>query len=80
MDAVNVILTAPAIVAVVDLLKAFGVHGKWSLLAAVVVAVALYVAVFYAGSSGAVQAGLQGLLVGLGAAGLFDLAKKAGGK
>ncbi len=80
MDAVNVILTAPAIVAIVQLIKAFGVAGKWAMLAAVVVAVALFEAVFFLGSSGAFQAAMQGLLVGLSAAGIYDVAKLAGGQ
>lgn len=79
MDAVNVILTAPAILAIVQLLKQFGVAGKWALLAAVVVAIGLFEAVFFWGGSGAFQAAMQGLLVGLSAAGVYDVAKLAGG-
>lgn len=75
MDAVNVILSAPAVLAIVELLKSFGVTGKWAMLAAVVVAVGLFEAAHFFGGSGAYQAAMQGLLVGLAAAGVYDAAK-----
>ena len=75
MDAVNVILSAPAVLAIVELLKSFGVVGKWAMLAAVVVAVGLFEAAHFLGGAGAFQAAMQGLLVGLAAAGVYDAAK-----
>lgn len=78
MDTLDIALSVPAIVAIVTLAKAFGVTGKWALLAAVVVGVALNVAAYYLGTSGGYQAAVQGLLVGLAAAGLYDTAKVAG--
>jgi hypothetical protein len=75
MDSVNLILSVPAIVAIVTLGKSFGIAGKWALLAAVVVGIALSVADYYLGANGAWQAGVQGALIGLSAAGLYDVAK-----
>lgn len=77
MNEVNLILSVPAIVAVVTLGKAFGIVGKWALLAAIVVAVAFNVADYLWGSTGAYAAVVQGLLLGLAAAGLYDVAKTA---
>jgi len=37
MDTLTTILSVPAVVAIVELLKSFGVAGKWALLAALVV-------------------------------------------
>ena len=78
MDAANVILTVPAVLAIVELLKRFGVVGRWAMLAAVGVAVALYAGAYFLDGSGAWQAVTQGLLVGLAAAGLYDTAQVAG--
>lgn len=78
MDAANVILTVPAVLAIVELLKRFGVVGRWAMLAAVGIAVALYAGAYFLDGSGAWQAVTQGLLVGLAAAGLYDAAQVAG--
>lgn len=73
MSSINMILSVPAIVAIVNLTKSFGVEGKWSLLAAVVVAVAINLSAFYFAASGAYEAVATGLLIGLSAAGLYDV-------
>lgn len=77
MDTVTTILSVPAVLAIVQLLKSFGVVGKWSLLAAVVVAVLLNVGAYLWATSGLYSAVIAGLLLGLAAAGLYDTAKAA---
>lgn len=79
-DTTATILSVPAVVAVVELLKSFGVAGKWALLAAVVVAVGLNVADYLWAASGLYGAVVTGVLLGLSAAGLYDVAKTAGRK
>lgn len=80
MDTVTTILSVPAVLAIVEFLKSFGVSGKWSLAAAVVVAVALNVADYLWSSSGLYGAVVSGLLLGLAAAGLYDTARTAASK
>jgi len=77
MDTLSTILSVPAVVAIVTLCKSFGVTGKWSLLAALVVAVLLNVATYLWSTSGLYSAVIAGLLLGLAAAGLYDTAKTA---
>lgn len=71
------VLSVPAILAIVNLLKGVGLSGKWSALAAVLIAIALNVANFYLASVGAYQAAMQGMILGLSAAGLYDATAKA---
>jgi len=80
MDATTTILSVPAVVAIVELLKSFGVAGKWALVAAVIVAVALNVAEYLWSASGLYHAIVSGLLLGLAAAGLYDVARTAAPK
>ena len=80
MDTLTTILSVPAVVAIVELCKSFGVKGKWALLAAVIVAVALNLAAYVWATSGAFAAIVAGLLLGLSAAGLYDVAKTAAPK
>ncbi len=77
MDTLNTVLSVPAIVAIVQLLKEFGVVGRYALVAAVTVAVGLNVAAYYLASSGLFDVVMAGLLLGLSAAGLYDVAKTA---
>jgi len=77
MDTLNTVLSVPAVVAIVELLKSFGVSGKWALAAAVLVAVALNVAAYLWSTSGLYAAIVAGILLGLSAAGLYDVAKTA---
>lgn len=74
MDAITTIATVPAIVALVNLLKKMGIAGKASLAAAIGLGVAINVANYYLATNGAYQAGVEGLMLGLGAAGLWDVA------
>lgn len=73
MEPVIILATAPAIVALVNLCKRFGLTGAWSALVAVVLGVALAVGDYLWGASGLYQAAAGGLLLGLAAAGLYDL-------
>ena len=66
------VVSIPAILAIVNLLKGVGLAGKWSALVAVLVAVLLNVANFYLAASGGYQAIMGGLILGLSAAGLYD--------
>ena len=77
MDTLNTVLSVPAVVALVELLKRFGVAGRWALLAAVGVAVALNVAAYLRSASGLYAVVVSGLLTGLAAAGLYDVAQTA---
>jgi len=73
MDYIAMIASVPGVVAVVNLLKQLGVTGKWSLVAAIAVGAALNIANHYLGDAGAYQAAVTGVMVGLAAAGVYDL-------
>lgn len=72
MDPIITLATVPAVVALVNLAKAFGVTGKWSALAAVVLGVGISLATTYADAD-VVRTVSDGLILGLGAAGLYDV-------
>ena len=76
MDAIMTIASVPAIVALVNLAKSLGLNGKLSALVAVVLGVCLNVATVAAAGSPIFEAASQGLLLGLAAAGLYDLTPK----
>lgn len=78
MDPIITLATPAAILAVVQLAKDLGLSGKASLVAAVVLGVAFSVLEFYFGAVPVYGAARSGLLLGLGAAGLYDMAKIAG--
>jgi hypothetical protein len=73
MEVIATIASVPAVIAIVNVLKQFGVAGRWATLAALLVGIALNVGNFYLGESGVYQAAVTGMLVGLGAAGVYDL-------
>ena len=80
-----VILATPfAVVALVNLLKNFGVVGKWSLLAATLLGVVVQAADYAfltpepLTAAGWYAAIATGLILGLTAAGLYDVAQKVG--
>lgn len=84
METIVTIASIPAILALVQLAKSFGVTGKWSTLLAVVLGVVLQVADYAAlggpnDMAGWYQAVAIGLILGLSAAGLYDAAKTASG-
>lgn len=70
--------TVPAILATVNLLKSFGLHGKWCLAAATILGMVFQlfdmVTAYYSPDWRFVVYQLgQGFLLGLGAAGLYDI-------
>lgn len=71
---IALLATLPAIIALVNGLKTFGLTGKWSLLAAVVLGGSLSVTDLMFGSNPIYAAGVNGVLLGLAAAGVYDLA------
>lgn len=74
IDPITSIVTVPAIVALTNLIKGLGVGGKWSALVAVLLGVSLAVAAYALAGTGWWDAASGGLLLGLAAAGLYDLA------
>lgn len=74
IDPITSLVTVPAIVALTNLIKSLGIGGKWSALVAVALGVALSVADYALAGTGWWNAASGGLLLGLAAAGLYDLA------
>lgn len=79
MSAVT-LATAPAVLALVTLAKDLGLPTKLSAPLAVVLGVILAVADHALAGSGIYAAAAGGLLLGLGASGLYDAARLAGGR
>ena len=77
MDTITLIATVPAILALVNLAKDLGLGSSRAMLLAVLLGVALNVADYYLATSGGYQAAVQGLILGLSAAGLYDVTKAA---
>lgn len=73
MEAAITLASVPAVLAIVNLLKGLGLSGKWSALAAVLIAVALSLGVEFLGDQPAFTATASGLILGLSAAGLYDM-------
>lgn len=73
MEAVMTLASVPAILALVNFGKQLGFTGKVSLVAAVVLGIGINVANYYLGDFGGYQAAVQGLILGLAAAGLYDI-------
>lgn len=69
------IASIPAILALTNLAKSLGLSGKASALLAVVLGVALAVAQYELAAYGWYQAAVQGMILGLSAAGLYDVSK-----
>lgn len=69
------IASIPAILALTNLAKSLGLSGKASALLAVVLGVALAVAQYELAGYGWYQAAAQGMILGLSAAGLYDVSK-----
>lgn len=72
----TLILSVPVVLAVVNLMKRPPVNlaGGWSALVAVLVAIALSAATYLLADSGLYLHIMQGLIVGLSAAGVYDTA------
>lgn len=77
MDAVVAIATAPAVLALVNLLKGLGLSGRWSALVAVLLGVAITAGGVYLPAD-VWQTVAEGLVLGLAAAGLYDVASGGG--
>lgn len=77
MDIALTLASVPAVLAVVNLLKSVGLSGKWSALAAVLIAVGISLSVALFGENAVFQACASGLILGLSAAGLYDVGKSA---
>lgn len=74
MDAVVTLATVPAVVALVNVYKQFGVTGKWATLSALITGIAVTAGAMYAPDA-AWQVLSEGAVLGLGAAGLYDVTK-----
>lgn len=72
MDVALTLASVPAILAIVNLLKGLGLSGRWAALAAVLLAMVINLAVALWGDNQIFQAAASGLILGLGAAGLYD--------
>lgn len=73
IDPVTSIVTVPAIVALTNLIKSLGVGGKWSALVAVALGASLALATWALTGTGWWEQISSGILIGLAAAGLYDL-------
>lgn len=83
MNVATLLITVPAILALVNLAKEFGVRGKWSTGLAVVLGSCAQLAEYgfmdaAHSPAGWYQAGVTGLILGLSAAGLYDVAATVG--
>ena len=78
MDAITTLATVPAVIALVNLLKyTFNINGRYSALLAVIIGVGLNIANYALGDAGWYQAAAQGLILALGASGLYDITNTA---
>ena len=83
----TILATVAAIISLTELGKSFGITGRWSQLLAVVLGAGIG-AIEYAApmefvgltASGIYEAVAQGVVLGLGAAGLYDVAGRVGTK
>ena len=78
MDAITTLATVPAVIALVNLIKnTFNINGRYSALLAVIIGVGLNIANYALGDAGWYQAAAQGLILALGASGLYDITNTA---
>ena len=75
LNAVVTLATVPAILALVTVAKDLGLPSKLATVAAIVFGITLAVADYLFASEGLYQAVSEGLILALGAAGLYDLRK-----
>lgn len=73
MEAVMTLASVPAILALVNFGKRLGLTGRVSLVLSVVLGVGINVANHYLGGQPGYQAAVEGLILGLAAAGLYDI-------
>lgn len=78
MDAITTLATVPAVIALVNLIKnTFNINGRYSAIIAVILGIGLNMASYALGDMGWYQAACQGLVLGLGASGLYDITNTA---
>lgn len=78
MDAITTLATVPAVIALVNLLKyTFNINGRYSAIIAVILGIGLNIASYALGDMGWYQAAAQGLILGLGSSGLYDITNTA---
>lgn len=75
MNTIALLATPAAILAIVNLARRIGMPTSWALLLAVLLGVVFGVSDFLFSASEAYVAAANGLLLGLGAAGVYDIAK-----
>ena len=75
MNIVVVAATVPAILALVNFAKGLGLSSKLAMLLAVILGGGLSYADYAFGTTGVYNAIVQGILLGLGAAGLYDISE-----
>ena len=76
IDPLTAILSIPAVLALVNLVKGAVELGKFAALVAVGIGIVLSVSVYQFGDQGWFVAATQGLLIGLAASGLWDVANE----
>lgn len=76
LDTVTLIATVPAIVALVNLAKKFGIRNEWSMLLALILGAGLSLSDYFFSAAGWYSSLTSGILLGLGAAGLYDVTNK----
>ena len=78
MDAITTLATVPAVIALVNLIKnTFNINGRYSAIIAVILGIGLNMASYALGDMGWYQAAAQGLILGLGSSGLYDITNTA---
>lgn len=75
MDTALTLASVPAVLAMVNLAKSFGLSGKFSVLVSVMVATTFSVSTWIWGDHPAFQAVATGIILGLSASGLYDTAR-----
>ena len=78
LDPITTIIGVPAIVALVNLLKSSISLGRYAALVAVIIGIAISLAVHTWGDQAWFAAAAQGLIFGLGAAGIWDITHDRG--
>lgn len=79
-DAITTVATVPAILAIVNLLKRAGMSDKLSPFIAILLGIGINVSILYFGETEWFKAASQGLILGMSAAGVYDISVTAGAK